>query len=712
MQISYWKKVNETKTELERGSIDDFISRVKNGYWRETIQQVRIEQDKQKRDDLKKLLPAVTISGVFNERSQSKLEKHSGFICVDIDYFTDKSLLKDDPYTYACFNSVSGKGIAVIVKIDPTKHKESYRWLSEYYFNLFGIEVDPAPSNVASARFVSFDPEIIVNAKSKKAKTKVEKIKKANTLALIIPKTDISELLNQVQSNVLENYEDWRNFGFSCAKGFGEDGRNYFHKMSMFSNKYEFDICNHSYNVFLKSKSQGITVGTFYYYLKQGGADLTKYNSDDKIKEIALNKRLNLSKAESINLLINDKNLTELEAKDIVDEIYERSDIDIRNSGGTENIIINVSNYIHKTAVIKKNLITRKYEINNEQMEDKHFNSLYLKARMTFDDNAVTFDLCQRIIMSEGTIEYNPIQLYIEANKWRNTTGNVEAICNSIESKTHIKNRFIKKWLLSIIACYSGFPARSVLCLTGGQNTGKTEFFRRLLPSALQCYYAESNMDKGKDDELLMCEKLIVMDDEMGGKSKQDEKRFKELTSKNFFSLRAAYGRHNEDFKRLALLGGTTNEKAVINDPTGNTRILPVEVISINHELYNSIDKDELFMELYRLYTSGEEWQLNKDEISVLKEVSGEFETIPFERELILKFFDIPTNGAGSMMTATDIKEVIECNSKQKILSLKKLGTELKNLFGDSVSTRQGYKYKVQEKYGNSNQIQSAPWMD
>jgi predicted P-loop ATPase len=166
------------------------------------------------------------------------------------------------------------------------------------------------------------------------------------------------------------------------------------------------------------------------------------------------------------------------------------------------------------------------------------------------------------------------------------------------------------------------------------------------------------------------------------------------------------------DFKRLALLGGTTNEKAVINDPTGNTRILPVEVISINHDLYNSIDKDELFMELYRLYTSGEEWQLNKDEISVLKEVSGEFETIPFERELILKFFEIPTNGGGSMMTATDIKEVIECNSKQKILSLKKLGTELKNLFGDSVSTRQGYKYKVQEKYGHSNQTQSAPWMD
>jgi predicted P-loop ATPase len=121
-------------------------------------------------------------------------------------------------------------------------------------------------------------------------------------------------------------------------------------------------------------------------------------------------------------------------------------------------------------------------------------------------------------------------------------------------SQTTYKKTWITKWLLSLIACFEGYPVRSVLCLTGGQNTGKTEFFRRLLPAALQPYYAESNMDKGKDDELLMCENLIVMDDEMGGKSKQDEKRFKELTSKNFFSLRAPYAKANEHFKRLALI--------------------------------------------------------------------------------------------------------------------------------------------------------------
>jgi predicted P-loop ATPase len=201
------------------------------------------------------------------------------------------------------------------------------------------------------------------------------------------------------------------------------------------------------------------------------------------------------------------------------------------------------------------------------------------------------------------------------------------------------------------------------------------------------------------------------MDDDMGGKSKQDEKRFKELTSKNFFSLRAPYAKANEQFKRLALLCGTTNEKAVINDPTGNTRILPIEVNTINHELYNSVNKDELFMELYREYTKGEPWQLDKEEVKILMQISEDFETIPFERELILKFFEVPETDYHTLMTATEIKDWIECNTKQKIMSMKKLGMELKKLFGNTVSTRRGHCYKVVQKLAPKSKT-DATWME
>lgn len=679
--ISYWISVKDTKKDFERTSVDELLERIKNGKWKDQVELVRSEKDETRKKLQKATLPSVTIGGIFHERKEQGLEKHSGFICIDVDNYTDRSKINKDQYTYASFSSVGGNGFAVICKVDSLKHKESYNFIAEHYFLNYGITVDPAPKNVASARFVSYDPDLFINTKSKKAKFKVEKKRLPKNISIIVPKTDIGELIGQVTKSVADEYADYLALSFSIAVGFGDEGRDYFHKLCSFSEKYDAKQTDKQFDIALKRSGTGVTVGTFYYFLKQGGADLTKYNSDKAISSVKLAKRMNTPKIEVVKDLAKEKNISEQESLEIVNEIFERNDMDIRHEGGAENMIINCSNFILKRFKIRKNLITRKYEWDGVPMYDKEFNTVFLECRMTFDDKSITFDIVNRIIQSVAIPEYNPFFEYVEANKHRISNGNIEKLCRSIESDTSIKDRFIRKWMLGIIACMYGNPVRSVLALTGGQNTGKTEWFRRLLPSKLQPYYAESNLDRGKDDELLMCEKLIVMDDEMGGKSKQDEKKFKELTSKNYFSLRAAYGRYNEDYKRLAILCGTSNDHQLINDSTGNTRILPVEVHHINHELYNSIDKDDLFMELHRAFTSGEVYHLEPTELEILNEVGRSFESIPFERELILKFFTIPKN-RGEWLTATEIKDLIESHSKQRIMSMKKLGSELRVTFG------------------------------
>jgi hypothetical protein len=695
--ISYWRGVKIVDKNIERTSIDEFLERVKNGYWQSQVELVRSEQSKERRKVIKETLPAVTIGGTFTKRSQDNLETHSGFICIDIDDYTDRTKINEDEYTYASLLSVSGTGFAVICKVDPLKHKESYNFLSEHYFKNYGIVVDEAPKNVASARFVSYDPDLFINKKSKKAKCKIEKRKSAPNLSILVPKSDIGDLVNQVNKSVVDEYSDYLSLSFAIASGFGEGGREYFYKICSFSEKFNFESAKRQFDIALKRSGSGITVGTFYYFLKQGGADLSSYAADKAISNVKLAKRMNTPKIEIVKELAKEKNIDEDQALEIVDEVYNRKDLDIRNEGGAENMIVNVSIYILKKYKIRKNVITRKYEWDGVPMYDKEFNTVFLDCRMIFDDKAITFDIVNRIIQSVAIPEYNPFIEYIEANKFRTSTGNIEKLCRTIESDTPIKDRFIRKWMISIIACIYGYPVRSVLALTGGQNTGKTEWFRRMLPSALQPYYAESNLDRGKDDELLMCEKLIVMDDEMGGKSKNDEKKFKELTSKNYFSLRAAYGRYNEDYKRLALLCGTSNDHQLINDSTGNTRILPVNVKTINHELYNSIDKDELFMELHRAYSNGEIYQLEPTELQILNEVGRQFESIPFERELINRFFNIPKD-RGEWLTATEIKDLIETHSKQRILSMKKLGSELKQIFGDPRFKDRTNKYHVERK--------------
>jgi len=107
------------------------LDRIKNGKSKELVEKIRSIKDKKQINELKKNLPAICFSGVFNKRNDASLVEHSGFICLDFDGFeTNKELkdfknnLKKDDYVYSAFISPSGAGIKVIVKIpkEPESH--------------------------------------------------------------------------------------------------------------------------------------------------------------------------------------------------------------------------------------------------------------------------------------------------------------------------------------------------------------------------------------------------------------------------------------------------------------------------------------------------------------------------------------------------------------------------------------------------------------
>lgn len=694
MNISLFNKLPK-KGEAHLSDQDipllDFLNLIKYGKYKDQIEQIRTEPDKTRRDALKRSLPAVTVSGTFVERKEELILQHSGFIQIDIDYFTDKSALLSDPYTFALFKSASGGGLAGIVKVQPDKHKESFNWLRNYYYQAFGIKIDSAPQNPASLRFISYDPEIYINEKSRIAKTLLAKPKPVRSLPLVLPGDTVGEMIRECVNlghDLAPDYDSYLRLGFAVADGFGETGRNWFHSLCSVSEKFDSRHADKQYDLCLKGNKTGITIGTLYWMLKNVGIHVPT-DSNKAVQIATLGKRSG-RKPESVKAQLEQINgLNPEQAAHLVDEVFKRDDISVKTAiGDPDQLIQAMTEWMSQNHPMKVNGITKIIEENGEDVRRERINSIYLRARMFFNTKDITKDLIESYIFSDFIETYDPIQEYINANLHRRSTGNITSLSKCIRSETEMKDVFIRKWLLSLLAAHDGYPVRSVLSLVGGQNSGKTEWFRRLLPTGLKKYYAESKLDAGKDDDMLMCQKLIVMDDEMGGKSKQDEKRFKELTSKSMFSLRAPYGRNNEDFKRLAVLCGTSNDPEIINDPTGNTRILPIEVISIDHELYNSIDKDELFMEAYRAYQVGDEWQLTNEELTGLNIVGEEFQPVAFERELILKFFAPIGQHSGypEWLTATEIKDILETNTKQKIHSMRKLGMELVKIFGKSKS--------------------------
>ena len=166
--ITYFKTVTDTSNAFYR-EIGVALDRIKDGASKELVEKIRSEVDKDRRNDLKKNLPCILFSGKFSKRSDKSLIEHSGFICLDFDGFMDsfeldlfKSELKRDPYTFSVFDSPSGDGLKVIVKIpkDQDNHKNYFLSLQQYYNR---NEFDTTSKNLSRVCYESYDPNIFVN---------------------------------------------------------------------------------------------------------------------------------------------------------------------------------------------------------------------------------------------------------------------------------------------------------------------------------------------------------------------------------------------------------------------------------------------------------------------------------------------------------------------------------------------------------------------
>jgi predicted P-loop ATPase len=347
-------------------------------------------------------------------------------------------------------------------------------------------------------------------------------------------------------------------------------------------------------------------------------------------------------------------------------------------------------------------------------VDSRFLNTIYIRARKEVDDK-VKFEEIDRLIGSDFSENYNPLLDFIEKNKNYSFSNEIEKLCNSINSIQNFdyKYLFIRKFMVGIISSIYGDPSPLCLVLCGGQNSGKTTFWNNLLPSELHSYYAESKLDSNKptDDELLMTQKLLIMDDEFGGKNKTEAKRLKELTSKRAFTLREPYGRKNVTIPRVAVLCGTSNERQILNDPTGNRRIIPLEVISFDFQLLNSIDRISLFMEAVYWYNEGVTYHTNKEEIAYLNGNTQQFEQIRPEQELLQRYFRNPVDGeSASFMSAMDIKVYLEKATQQRII-LPKLVFELEQLNYMRIQKegRTGYNVRLTE-YDYAIESRVAPF--
>jgi len=292
--------------------------------------------------------------------------------------------------------------------------------------------------------------------------------------------------------------------------------------------------------------------------------------------------------------------------------------------------------------------------------EDRTRNRLLLELmELDLDISKEKFDL---FIESEFiSPDYNPFVEYFEQLKpWDGKTDYIKELSKTV--KTANEKRFystITKFLVGTLDCLLEVDAVNDVCLVfqSAQGDGKTRWMRQLLPKQFRDEYLyEGNINTNdKDHVMYLSQYWFIHLDELETLKKNDIAAIKSYITRQRISLRKAFGRYKNSFVRRASFLGSVNEDKFLTDVTGNRRWLVFPTKHIDYE--HRVDIDGLWAQVYHIWNNGsfKHW-FDHEEIKEINQINETFRTMPFEEEMLLKYFGFPEEEVlGEYMSSSEV---------------------------------------------------------
>lgn len=88
---------------------------------------------------------------------------------------------------------------------------------------------------------------------------------------------DIDRVVQEIEANgvdIAPDYGMWVNVGFALADGLGEQGRDFFHRVSRLHSDYDPANTNKQFTHCLNGRGSGVTIASFFHYATQAGIEL------------------------------------------------------------------------------------------------------------------------------------------------------------------------------------------------------------------------------------------------------------------------------------------------------------------------------------------------------------------------------------------------------------------------------------------------------
>lgn len=266
----------------------------------------------------------------------------------------------------------------------------------------------------------------------------------------------------------------------------------------------------------------------------------------------------------------------------------------------------------------RRNAFTQSDEVTGFGLEGRDLNDIGDILASAFSRelhfSAAPASIKRELISLAHEATYHPVIEYLDDLHWDGQTrldSWLATYCGAEDSD--LNKEFGSKFLIAGVRRIKspGVKFDTMLVLEGPQGAGKSQLAARL---AVRPEWFCGSLDLKSDDKTkaeLLSRAWIVECQELDGISKTASQTLKRFLSTCIDMFRRAYARDASSFARHCIILGTTNEGAYLHDLTGNRRIWPVQVSTIDLKRL-ATDVDQLWAEAVVRERAGEPIELSK----------------------------------------------------------------------------------------------------
>ena len=335
----------------------------------------------------------------------------------------------------------------------------------------------------------------------------------------------------------------------------------------------------------------------------------------------------------------------ELEFRAIIDAVYTENKPSDRQeeNGMVSREMRQLINFLTTRYVFRYNTVLgfTEYRPNNTWMQDwkacdeNVINGMSIEARLANID--VRDKDVRRYVRSNIIKPCDPLEDYFWKirDAWDGKTDHIALLARTIQCDLPQWETWFRKWFLAMVAQWLGrmrdYGNSLVPLLISKQGDGKSFFCRNLLPPELRWGFLENlAIDDKRPTLQAMHNFMLICLDEFNQISKKTQEGFlKNIIQLPSVKIKRPYGKHVEEFPRMASFIATTNEASVLSDPTGNRRFIGVQLTAPVNTVYKP-NYDALYNQAYKLVMENREpYWLSADEVKQLVEHNRQYAVLP-----------------------------------------------------------------------------------